>query len=114
MERGFEGLVFHRPLHRSLPASAIRRGGFKLLLKYASPRQPAEKQLFDLSSDVGEQNDLSAEMPEKAAELERLLLEYLRSAGANMPPQWLLWLRPALDVSRRVRAGSRGARLGNV
>ncbi len=85
VERGFGGLVFHRPLHRAFPASAIRLGDFKLLLKYASPRQPAGKQLFDLSSDLGERTDLSAEMPEKTAELERLLLEYLRSVGANMP-----------------------------
>ena len=85
VERGFEGLVFHRPRHNAFPASAIRLGDFKLLLKYASSRQQAEKQLFDLSSDLGEQNDLSAEIPEKAAELERLLFEYLRSVGANMP-----------------------------
>ena len=85
VERGFGGLVFHRPLHGAFPASAIRLGDFKLLLKYASPRQQAEKQLFDLSSDLGEQIDLSAEMPEKAAELEQLLSEYLRSVGANMP-----------------------------
>lgn len=57
------------------------------MLKYASPRQPAEKRLFNLASDVGEQTDLGAEMPEKAAELERMLFEYLRSVGANMPPQ---------------------------
>ena len=87
VERGFDGLVFHRPLHRSFPASAIRRGDFKLLLKYSSPRQPAEKHLFNLASDVREQTDLGAEMPEKAAELEQMLFEYLRSVGANMPPQ---------------------------
>ena len=87
VERGFEGLVFHRPLHNAFPASAIRLGDFKLLLKYASPRQAAAKQLFDLSSDLGEQNDLSAEVPEKAAELERLLFEYLESVGAENPVQ---------------------------
>ena len=85
VERGFEGLVFHRPLHNAFPASAIRLGDFKLLLKYASSRQPAEKQLFDLSSDLGEQSDLSAEMPDKAAELERLLFGYLESVGAETP-----------------------------
>ena len=87
VERGFEGLVFHRPTHRAIPASAIRVGDFKLLVKYASPQQPSSRELFDLSSDVGERNDLSAEMPEKAGELEQLLVGYLQSVGAEAPAQ---------------------------
>ena len=83
VRRNLDGLVFHRPLHRSFPSSAIRRGDFKLLIKYASPRQTAAKELFDLSSDVGEQRDLSAAMPAKVAELEQLLFGYLRSVGAR-------------------------------
>ena len=88
VERGFEGLVFHRPLHpRGNSASAIRLGNYKFLIKYASPRQPGARELFDLSRDVGERNDLSAKMPEKAAELERLLFGYLQSVGAETPAQ---------------------------
>ena len=87
VERGFGGLVFHRPLHPRGPASAIRLGNYKFLIKYASPRQSRARELFDLSSDLGERNDLSAKMPEKAAELERLLFEYLRSVGAETPAQ---------------------------
>jgi arylsulfatase A-like enzyme len=88
VERGFDGLVFHRPRHpRGAPSSAIRVGDYKLLVKYASPRQASARELFDLSRDLGERNDLSAKMPEKAAELEQMLLGYLQAAGAETPVQ---------------------------
>ncbi len=83
--RAFGGLVFHRPLRRSDPSSAVRIGDYKLLLRYANPTRPRSRLLFDLSTDVGERNDLSAKMPEKAAELERALLAYLESVGAEPP-----------------------------
>ena len=85
--RGFEGLVFHRPTHRAVPSSAIRMGDFKLLVKYTGQRQTAGRELYDLSKDLGERNDLNAEMPEKAAELEQRLVGYLKAVGAEMPAQ---------------------------
>ena len=85
VKRGFEGLVFHRPLRRNDPSSAIRVGDYKLLVKYATAGRPRERLLFDLAQDVGEQHDLTADMPDKAAELEALLLGYLKSVGAESP-----------------------------
>ena len=85
VKRRFEGLVFHRPLRRNDPSSAIRVGDYKLLLKYGSVASARKRLLFDLAEDVGEQRDLSAEMPDKAAELEALLLGYLKSVDAEVP-----------------------------
>ncbi len=87
VKRPFAGLVFHRPLRRSLPSSAIRVGDYKLLLKYAGPNRPRSRELFDLGRDVGERHDLSAEMPDKAEELEQLLVGYLKSVNAEEPAQ---------------------------
>ncbi len=83
--RGFGGLVFHRPLRQNAPMSAVRVDDYKLLLKYGNPSNPQSRLLFDLSTDLVESNDLSAKMPEKAAELERLLLDYLKSVDAETP-----------------------------
>ena len=40
--------------------------------------------LFDISKDISEQNDLAEQMPEKTAELDRLLLRYLNDIDAQM------------------------------
>jgi hypothetical protein len=36
-------------------------------------------ELYDLSKDIGEKNDLSEKMPQKTAELKKILLDYLES-----------------------------------
>lgn len=83
IDRAFEGLVFHRPKHRRDPASAIRVADYKLLLRYSTAARPRSRLLFDLADDPLEQRDLSEERAEKADELERMLLAYLQSVGAE-------------------------------
>ena len=83
VRRVFEGLVFHRPKHRRDPASAIRVGDHKLLLRHPTSTRSRTRLLFDLAGDPLEKRDLSEERPAKADELERMLLEYLRSVGAE-------------------------------
>ena len=87
VDRAFGGLVFHRPKHRREPASAIRVGDHKLLLRYATPNRPRTRMLFDLSADPFEMRDLAATNADKADELERMLLGYLRSVGAEVAVQ---------------------------
>lgn len=87
VKRSFAGLVFHRPLRANDPSSAIRVGDHKLLLQYATPERPRRALLFDLESDLGEHTDLSARLPEKAAEMEELLLGYLESVDAETPKE---------------------------
>ena len=81
--RSFEGLVFHRPRLRRDPASAIRLGDYKLLMRYPTAARSPARMLFDLAADPFEQRDLSLERAEKADELERLLSGYLESVGAE-------------------------------
>ena len=83
VERAFGGLVFHRPKHRRDPASAIRAGDYKLLIRYSTATRSASRMLFDLAADPLEKRDLTKERVEKADELERMLLGYLKSVGAE-------------------------------
>ncbi|MBM4023829.1 MAG: sulfatase [Planctomycetes bacterium] len=69
------------------PGGAVRAGDYKLIEFYEDNRV----ELYDLRSDLGEQRDLSAEMPEKAAELQRMLHEWRNKVEAVMPqpnPKW--------------------------
>ena len=62
-------------------------GDFKLIESYEDNRV----ELYNLRADLGEQHDLAAEMPQKAAELRRMLHEWRKEVGAVMPepnPDW--------------------------
>lgn len=65
------------------PVSAIRRGSQKLLHFHEDDRV----ELYDLSSDPGEQQDLAVSQPEAAASLKRLLTDRLRQLDARYPAQ---------------------------
>lgn len=72
---------------------ALRKGDWKLLWLTSSPSEvaqsPAERAdrwgLFNLSVDPGEVNDLSAENPEKVAELLVAWGEYMQENGIVLP-----------------------------
>jgi len=74
-----EALYFHFP-HQS-SASALRAGDEKLV--YSWRREKSE--LYDLALDPGEQHDLAAERPERAAELQQRLFSWLDAVGADRP-----------------------------
>jgi arylsulfatase A-like enzyme len=63
------------------PASAIYLGNFKLVRVY----ETGALRLFDLSKDITERHDLAQQMPDKAADLDRRLTEYLKTINAQMP-----------------------------
>lgn len=102
-EREREGLVFHFPHYAKGPAqtpqSAILSGNLKLIHFH----ETKESRLFDLARDIGEQNDLSTQMPDKAAELAQNLKAYLSGVDAQMPvpnPNY-----DPTDVNARRRSG---------
>jgi arylsulfatase A-like enzyme len=81
--RSREELVFHFPhydLGNGGPATAILVGNYKLVRNY----ERNSRRLFDLERDPGEENDLAVTMPEKVAELDARLTEYLMEIGAAM------------------------------
>src|ERR1051325_1704459 len=76
VKRPREEFVVHFPHYdkdADGPASAILLGNFKLMRIY----ETGARRLFDLSKDIGERNDLAKQMPDKTAQLDRRLANYL-------------------------------------
>jgi arylsulfatase A len=83
-------LVWHFP-HRDRPSSAIMVDDWKMVRLILS----GEQQLFNLSADPEELNDLAAKHPERVERLARMLDEHLQATGAQrMRPN------PAWDPDR--------------
>jgi uncharacterized sulfatase len=66
---------------RTHPHSALRSGNWKLVQFHEDDRV----ELYDLTADPGEQRDLAAREPARAAELRARLAEELRRVGARFP-----------------------------
>ncbi|RCS41507.1 DUF4976 domain-containing protein [Bremerella cremea] len=80
-----EALYFHYPhfaFHQAnRPGSAIRRDQYKLIWNYDDD----SCELYDLSSDLSEQNDLAQIKPQVADDLKRLLATWLHEVEAGIP-----------------------------
>ena len=73
-------LIFHQAADRK-PISAIRLGDYKLVKTW----RENTLELFDLSHDLSEVEDLSNRMSDKTRELDDLLTTFLEEVGADMP-----------------------------
>ncbi|MCR9291734.1 MAG: sulfatase [bacterium] len=82
VRRRWPFLVFHQGVDRKV-LSAIRFGQYKLVKTWENERL----ELFDLSRDLGETNDLSQDMKSKADELHNLLQGYLSKVNADTLPR---------------------------
>jgi len=83
VKRPREEMVFHFPHYQkgeTGPHSAIFLGKYKLVKLHES----GQTRLFDIERDISERRDLSKDLPEKAAELDRKLGDYLKTVGARM------------------------------
>ncbi len=85
-ERG--PVFWHSPTSRpystgDTDSSAVRIGNYKLLEWYNADRV----ELYDLSKDIGEQNDLSKKMPEKTAEMLAVLRGWRKEINAHTRAQ---------------------------
>ncbi len=80
-----ERLFFHYPhfaWHKSnRPGGAVRAGRYKLIRCY----DDNSVELFDLSADIGEEQNLVAAQPELAARLDRELGRWLQETQAQLP-----------------------------
>jgi arylsulfatase A-like enzyme len=77
-------LFWHYPHYSNQggrPGSAVRLGSYKLIEWFEDMRV----ELFDVKADIGEQRDLAASMPAKAAELRDMLHRWRGEIGARMP-----------------------------
>ncbi len=83
-----EAIFWHFPHYRHLwpegvivPYSIVRAGDWKLIKRY----EGKTFELFNLRDDLGEQNDLSEQMPERLKELDARLTAWLEATGAKLP-----------------------------
>lgn len=77
-----ECLFWHYPhYHESPPAGAVRKGSYKLLEFFETD----SVELYDLSKDIGESEDLSETQRDMAASLRAELIHWRRDVGAQMP-----------------------------
>jgi arylsulfatase A-like enzyme len=66
---------------RTTPAGAIRSGHYKLIEYFEDGRL----ELYDLSRDLGEQENLATKLPDKTRELQARLVAWRKAIGAPMP-----------------------------
>ncbi len=105
VKRPSEEMIFHFPhydLDNDGPATVLFLGNLKAYKSY----ETGELRLYDLSKDIGERNDLAKQMPDKAAEMEQRLNEYLKAVNAQMPtsnPNYDPSKAPANNNGRRNR-----------
>jgi arylsulfatase A len=80
-----EFLFFHYPHYAwhkaNRPGGAVRSGQYKLIRRY----DDNSLELFDLSGDVGEKQNLAPQKPELAAKLDGQLGRWLKDTAAQMP-----------------------------
>jgi arylsulfatase A-like enzyme len=78
-------MIWHYPHNlpriHAVPGSAIRIGDWKYLHFYEDGR----RELYNLKNDIGESDNLSGRMPEKAAEMKALMDAMLKEHGAEFP-----------------------------
>jgi len=79
-----DALYWHYPHYSNqggLPGGAVRKGDWKLIEFY----DDNHLELYNLKDDIGEKNNLADRMPEKAAQLHKMLRNWLKEVGAQMP-----------------------------
>ena len=78
-----EALFFHFPHYypTTKPVSAVRIGDWKLLQYY----EDNQVELFNLREDIGEERDLSAQMPDRVLQLQTRLEQWRIEVGAQTP-----------------------------
>ena len=77
-------LFWHFPHYHgsgNRPSSSIRKGLFKLIRWY----EDGSEELYNLKTDLSEENDLSKVNASKRAELSNELSHWLKSSGAQLP-----------------------------
>jgi arylsulfatase A-like enzyme len=83
-----EALYWNYPhYHNGPPSAAIRKGNFKLIEFYEKSLtgQSGAFELYDLSKDLGETNDLAGKNPELVNELKNELANWRKDVGAQVP-----------------------------
>jgi arylsulfatase A-like enzyme len=81
---GRVALYWHYPHYGNQggsPGGAVRAGDYKLIEFYEDGRI----ELYNLKKDIGEKDNLTEKMPEKAAEMLEMLRKWRKKVDAQMP-----------------------------
>ncbi len=65
--------------HHDFPGVAVRQGDYKLI----KASEDGHLELYNLADDLGEERNLATRMPEKAEELNRILMDWMERVGAK-------------------------------
>jgi uncharacterized sulfatase len=96
---GRDTLHWHLPhYHHSTPSGAIRQGDWKLIEFF----EDGALELYNLRDDLGETNNLAAQLPDRAEAMRAALKSWRRDVQAQMPQ-----LNPAFDPAREHEFWSR-------
>ncbi|MFO7933837.1 MAG: DUF4976 domain-containing protein, partial [Bacteroidales bacterium] len=96
-------IYWHYPVyHHDRPASAIRKGDWKLIHYLAND----STLLYNLDADIGETSDMSRSNPEKTRELMALLDRWREEVAAEFPVP-----NPAFDPEKRHQWGTHPDRM---
>ncbi|MCF7955576.1 MAG: sulfatase [Phycisphaerae bacterium] len=79
-----DAICWHYPHYHGstwTPGAAIRARDWKLIEFYEEDKI----ELYNLADDIGEKNDLSKKMPEKAKQMHEILKKWQKETGAKMP-----------------------------
>ena len=91
VKREFDGLYFDFPHYNRCgfgePHASMRRGPHKLIHFFISNRSL----LFELSADIGEATDLSAQLESKTLQFRDELMSQLAAIGAERPNESHTW-----------------------
>ncbi len=69
-----------------IPAVSVRAGEWKLIRRFQPHSDyPDVRELYRLSDDIGETNNLAEAMPDKAAELDGMIDRFVQQTGALYP-----------------------------
>ena len=79
VKRNTKELIFHFPWHTGVAESVIRSGNYKLRKDLDS----LNTELFDISKDLSEENDLAADMPDLVRKLDKKRAKYLKEVNAE-------------------------------
>ncbi len=85
-----------------IPAVSVRSGDWKLIRRFQPhPEYPEVRELYNLKDDIGESENLAAEMPDRVRELDARIDRFVKETGALYP-------QPNPDYRPRAAIGDSG------